>query len=181
MAEKLLDNQICENCEAEIRQNALFCYNCGFQVVEDEIVEAENNNGSKVSNAWFKDSITEAKETENIAVTTKTSHKKTDVKVESIDISMEKTIPAFEVSDDSPINTKAKSDTTKNTQKTKTEDLSKLKTAASLRQQSRLAPKKTVEVVWDAPKSTPNVWFLIVSLVFAGLAVAALFAMLYIR
>ncbi len=177
MAEKLLDNQICENCEAEIRLNALFCYNCGNQVAEDEVVEIENSRSQKVSNAWFKDSITEAKEAENVTVATKTPPKKDDADAEFEKTVAAATIPAFEVSTDN----KSKSSTSKIVQKPKSQDLSKLQTAASLRQKSRLAPKKTVEVVWDAPKSTPNVWFLIVSLIFAGLAVAALFAMLYIR
>lgn len=37
MAETTIENQICKNCGADVRKDALFCYHCGSQVA-DEIV-----------------------------------------------------------------------------------------------------------------------------------------------
>ena len=56
-----------------------------------------------------------------------------------------------------------------------------LRTAASLRDKSRLAQKKRVEVVWEEPTSAPNVWFLIVTLILALFAACILYIMLYLR
>jgi cobalamin biosynthesis Mg chelatase CobN len=180
MADIFLKDELCDNCGAEKRLNAVFCYNCGSQVGEDEFAEAE----SSVSNAWFKDSITDVKATEASIVVPEILPKKAPAKVkvketnklkEAIKVELEKTAVEEKKSADSKITD------SKIIDKTKKEDLPKLETAATLRQKSKYAPKKTVEVVWEAPKSTPNVWFLIVSIILASLAVAALFAMLYIR
>ena len=45
MAEVLIENRICNNCEADVRKGALFCYNCGSSVAP-ELPSAAENNGS---------------------------------------------------------------------------------------------------------------------------------------
>ena len=154
MAE-ILEKQTCKACSAEIRPKALFCYNCGSQVGSDEDVEAENVRQKKISDAWFK---------EEIAPTPKPVKRSSTV---------QKTKVA----------TEEKKETGENGKKaeTSTPGSIKLKSAASMRDKSKIAERKQVEVVWEAPSTAPNVWFLVVSLVLIGFAVFILFAMLYIR
>ena len=152
MAE-ILEKQVCESCGVDIRPKALFCYNCGSQVASDEAVQAEIEHEKKISNAWFKEELTET------PAVTIASTVKPKVAVE------EKVKPE------------------ENGKKTElpTDNSIKLKSAASLRDRSKLGGKKTVEIEWDEPKSAPNIWFLIVALILAAFAGFILFAMLYIR
>ncbi|MBX7171917.1 MAG: zinc ribbon domain-containing protein [Pyrinomonadaceae bacterium] len=154
MAE-ILEKQTCKACGAEIRPKALFCYNCGLQVGSDEEVEAENARQKKISDAWFK---------EEIAPTPKPA--KSPAKVQKTKVATEE-----------------KKETVENGKKSEaaTAGSIKLKSAASMRDKSKMAEKKQVEVVWEEPSTAPNVWFLIVSLILIGFAVFVLFAMLYIR
>ncbi len=43
MAETLVENQVCNTCGVEIRPQALFCYNCGAEVAEEESSENTEN------------------------------------------------------------------------------------------------------------------------------------------
>lgn len=165
MAEVLVKNQICEKCGAEVRLNAFFCYNCGSQVVSDEVIEAEENSGD-VSNAWFKETITEAK-----------PEPKKEKKI--VDKSGVELTP---LAIDQPI--------AKPTIDLKAEPVPKiperketkpLKTAASIKERPKSFTRKKVEVTWEEPKSAPNVWFLVVSVLFLLFAAGLVFAMLYIR
>ena len=36
MAETLIEKATCEKCGSDVRENTLFCYNCGTRVVEDD-------------------------------------------------------------------------------------------------------------------------------------------------
>ena len=38
MAETLVENRVCNACGADVRSNALFCYNCGSSVAPDIVV-----------------------------------------------------------------------------------------------------------------------------------------------
>lgn len=57
----------------------------------------------------------------------------------------------------------------------------KLKSAASLQRRNKSVSKKAVEVVWEEPRSAPNVWFLVVAFLLTIFTAAILAAMLYIR
>ena len=43
MAETLVENKICNACGAEVRPNALFCYNCGGSVAPEVVVALKDN------------------------------------------------------------------------------------------------------------------------------------------
>lgn len=58
MAETLVENQICKSCGADVREDALFCYNCGKSVAP-EIVAEENHKKDEVSNTLRREKITE--------------------------------------------------------------------------------------------------------------------------
>jgi hypothetical protein len=161
MAEKILENQFCRACGADVRPNALFCYNCGSQVASDEEVAAEAQNGSKVSSAWYQDSIAEMKVTEN----TKSAASKAIFAAKKKSAPESTAIPF-------------KQETNVGNEKSPTDGL---KTAASIRKKPNPFLKKKVEVTWEAYDNAPNFWFLLVSIVLAIFAVAILVTMLYIR
>lgn len=54
MAETLVENRICYACGADVRQGALFCYNCGKTVAPEIPVETKNKN---LSNTWVHQDI----------------------------------------------------------------------------------------------------------------------------
>lgn len=163
MAETL-EKQICQACGVDIRPKALFCFNCGSQVASDEDVEIENQHQKKISNAWFKEEITENKVVEKTPVATK----------------KKKSEPVGEKPAGFQPKVIGKTGAEKKSLE-KPDSLSELRTAASMRNKSKLETKKAVEVVWDEPKSAPNIWFLLVTLILAGFAVFVLFAMLTLR
>ncbi|HSK70910.1 MAG TPA: zinc ribbon domain-containing protein [Pyrinomonadaceae bacterium] len=43
MAEVIVENRICNNCEADVRKGALFCYNCGSSVAPELPLPVEKN------------------------------------------------------------------------------------------------------------------------------------------
>jgi len=69
----------------------------------------------------------------------------------------------------------------KDLEQTASFETTKFKSAASLRQKSKPAQKKSIEVIWEEPENAPNVWFLAVAFLLTLFAVGILFAMLYIR
>jgi cobalamin biosynthesis Mg chelatase CobN len=161
MAEKLEEVQVCENCGADIRLNAAFCYNCGSQVVPDDMVDAVNS--GSVSNAWFKESITE--------------HKNEPIQEKKIVDKSGIELTPLAVAEPPIVETE-----TKVTAEEKVEEKPKpTKTASSMRQKPKFTPRKQVEVTWEAPQGTSNVWFLIVAFILLVLAVSLVLAMLYIR
>lgn len=58
MAETLVKNQICNACGADVRLNAIFCYNCGKSVTAQTVIE-ENYKKDEVSNVWLREKIGE--------------------------------------------------------------------------------------------------------------------------
>lgn len=168
MSEVFVNNQVCENCGADVRLNAAFCYNCGSQVVPDEMVEIVNE--GQVSNAWFKESITEQK-SEPIKMPTEPL---TELKIK--DKSGVELTPLAS-NEPPPVETEPKSVETKPAKK----ETKPLKTAASMRQKPKFVPKRKVEITWEKPQSAPNIWFLTVALILLILAIGSVIAMLYIR
>lgn len=159
MAE-VLNKDICEKCGAAVRPNAFFCFNCGSQVVSDEIIAAEEEN-ENVSSAWFKESITDKKTEPALTqkITDKSGVELTPLAVKDKPISK----PTISLSNE---NDESKS----------------LKTAASIRKKTKpTSPYKKVEVTWEEPQSAPNVWFLVVGFILLLFAVSLVFAMLYIK
>ncbi len=49
MAETILEKATCESCGARVRENTLYCYNCGTQVPNEQVdgdVDASETNGA---------------------------------------------------------------------------------------------------------------------------------------
>jgi uncharacterized Zn finger protein (UPF0148 family) len=56
MTATIIEEQNCKACGVDIREGALFCYNCGGSVTDDE---ALSDNNAAVSDAWFSEEIAE--------------------------------------------------------------------------------------------------------------------------
>lgn len=55
MAETIVENQLCNACGVDVREGALFCYNCGGAVASESIDEEKE----QVSDVWLRENIVE--------------------------------------------------------------------------------------------------------------------------
>lgn len=159
MVEKLAQNNVCENCQADVRLNALFCYNCGSQVATDEEAAEVSRNEANVGSALNSESAERSKTPE------------------SSPGKRRKAVAASSIKTDPKSNPKQ--------ERMKRVGLESqpegLKTAASLKRGPNPFLRKQVEVTWERPDSAPNLWFLIVSVILIGFSLLVLFIMLYIK
>lgn len=151
MAETLVENQICNACGADVRLNALFCYNCGKSVAPQILVE-ENDPKDKVSDVWLREKIAE-----------NGNREKTEEKIEleefvTVEQIADKPIPKLDIQAEA-----------------------NLKTAAEMRRKSATFQKKTVEVVWQEHDNAPNALFIIAALILTLLAAGILFLAMYLK
>jgi hypothetical protein len=164
MAEKTLENQFCRTCQADIRAGALFCYSCGSSVALDL------SNGADALND--RAAISEAKESD---YKNKEDNSLKNVEAASavtpIGKPMEK--PLMEPIPREKAEIKDK--------KLIVQKETKLKTAASLRQNPKKTKRETVEIVWEAPETSRTLWFVAASLILVLFAVGILLAMLSLR
>ena len=56
MAATIIEEQNCRACGVDIREGALFCYNCGGSIKYDD---PASSNDEPVSDAWFSEDIAE--------------------------------------------------------------------------------------------------------------------------
>lgn len=68
MAEIIVENKLCGNCEADVRKGALFCYNCGKSVAPELPLPVEKNGNDVLFRTDDSDEETPA------PVTTKTNN-----------------------------------------------------------------------------------------------------------
>ncbi len=133
MAETIVENQICSICDADVRKGALFCYNCGSSVAPEIITPR----AEKIDN---EDQVIIKKDfTKNGQ---KTRQKKQKNKPEN-DLA-----PLEEVAEKPITKPEIQPETT-------------LKSAASLRNKSKSAQVKKVEIVWEEHENAPNIWFIL--------------------
>lgn len=158
MAEKILEKPVCQSCSADVRPGAIFCYNCGSQVAAPEAESSGNNGNIKLD---LREEITES---ENKYATGKLGLNE---------------IPIEKPSED-PFALPVAKKTSVQGENLKKENQIPLKSAASLRKKNR-AVKRNVEIVWEPAESSPNILFIIASLVLLLLAIGILMAMLYLR
>ncbi len=153
MAETIVENQICNACGADVRTDALFCYNCGGAVATEPVAGDDDKKG-KVSDVWLRENIVENGKNDSIPDKQK-NDSEDSVTSESI----------FEKPDKKPdMQTEAK-----------------LKSAASLRKKSATYQKKQIEVVWEEYENAPNGWFIAVALILTLFAIGVLFLAIYLK
>lgn len=163
--EKETERKSCPTCGANVRPNALFCYHCGNSIAP-AAVTVEGGKDGEVAGAWLRDELAEEKNGND-------SPEKSEVVK---DLVAEKPV----TSETSVIKSSEKPEAlpAENRQHRKGEQI-KLQSAAALRQKAKPESKKTVEIIWEEPANTPNVWFLVSAAVLGIAALAALLAMLY--
>jgi hypothetical protein len=172
MAEKVLENRVCKACGADVRPQALFCYNCGASVAPDV---GESNGASGAASSSWRSAGGETFNENNREIETKAKKKKS--KRETLR-PIEKPTVALEGNFSSPSPPPAVA--------ADADEQTKLKTAAALRKSVKASPaatkKKTIEVVWEEPDSNaPNIWFIVAALVLTLFAAGILFAALYLK
>lgn len=208
MAEQLIKNPVCSKCGLEARPNAAFCFSCGGEIIESNSSQQSplSNRDNGISSAWFRSDITAAesqklpplKVEEAFAEPTEAkpeekgksgklkSKFKNNVK-KTGPLASDATTPLISeveepkvslLNKDAAINKKPE-EITVSTSEQPTEN--KLKSAASIRQKSKLAEKKKVEFVWVPPQGAPNVWFVAVSIILTLFAIGVFVVMRYIR
>lgn len=153
MAETITKNQICDACGADVRKDALFCYNCGG-AISAEVIGEENYPKDKVSNVWLRENIVE-----------NGNH---DKKIES---------PQDEEKE--PSSVAIKEETPKPKTDIRTED--KLKSAASMRRKSATYQKEKIEVSWEEYEDKTNGWFVITAIILTIFTVGILLLAFYLN
>lgn len=149
MAETLVQEKVCGACGADVRPQALFCYNCGSAVAPDA-PPFENNNNKKTGNAWFKDELV-AEDRQDLEFQDDESEDELIADGEEFETPEN---PKLEVDDD----------------RAEERDLSKLESAANLRRRGKSVQKKRVEIVWEEHDNAPNGWFIFFAVVLTILA-----------
>ena len=153
MAETVVENQICNACGVDVREGALFCYNCGGAVAPENVVE-ENDKKDKVSDIWLREKIVENGKNDKITEQPEEESEESLI-VETV---ADKPIPKPNIQAEA-----------------------KLKSAAAMRRKSATFQKKQVEVVWEEHENAPNALFISVALILTLFAVGIFFLAMYLK
>jgi uncharacterized membrane protein len=156
MAETIVENQVCSACGADVREGALFCYHCGGAVAS-EITVAKNDNNKKVSKIPSRRKNSKENENGNQPKQNEINQKpaiRETIVEEAIAKPVEKPTIQNEV---------------------------KLQSAAAMREKSKIAQPKRIEVIWEEHENTPNVWFVLAAVALTVLVVVILFLAVRMR
>lgn len=166
MAEKVLENPVCESCGVDVRPHSMFCYNCGGavsdEIIEETAIESKSNGTTKLSEAWLSENFGKEEKLETVA-------EKIEIHPESKQEILEKPLEKVE---------------TKTAEKTKSTDIqkdAKLKSAATMRRKAKSFQAKRVEVVWEEPENSSTVKLILVALLLLAFAAAIVVFALYLK
>jgi hypothetical protein len=167
MVEDELDKQKCPECGSVVRQNSLFCFHCGASV------SPRTKKKDGMSDAWFK---------ENIVIKDETATPISELQSELVE---EKT---SEIEAASPIaqaekKVEEQQTVTETTPKSKSEEIrsNKLKSASAIRTKPKSVLRKSVEVVWEEPEGSSNIWFILAAVLFSAIVAGLITAAWYLR
>ncbi len=148
MAETIIENQVCNACGADVREGALFCYNCGGNLAS-EIAVAKNDKNEALGDIQFQESIFDGNgdDSKQSGVETKQEIK--------------------EIFKEEPI--------AKPIEKSNLNKETKLESAATVRRKSKSIQPKKVEIIWEEHENAPNVWFILVAIFLTIVAAVILF------
>ncbi len=153
MAETLVENKVCNACGADIRKDALFCYNCGGSVASD--VATSKDDGTDDGNLILQ--------RENIIENGKNVNQtKLKNKLEN------ESVLVGEIAE-------------KQLSKPDIQPESKLKSAAALRKKPKDIQKKKTEIIWEEHENAPNIWFISVAVVLMIFVAVILYLALYLK
>ena len=161
MAEIVVENQICETCGANVRPQALFCYNCGG-AVGVQIEPTENKPESKNGNNKSGDVLPKNNFNEEI---------KEEVAEKSANIESDGGVRRFEL----------KEETIKKDVKPDVIEEARLKSAASLRRKAKSFQVKETEIIWEEPERISGLWLSLIVLLLTGFAAAVVFLALSMK
>ncbi|CAN5699329.1 hypothetical protein BH24ACI2_BH24ACI2_02540 [soil metagenome] len=156
MAEILVENQVCNACGADVREGALFCYNCGSSVALETVV-TEINKKDAAGNNWQRERIVENGNNKD--------------KTEFLEEKLEKEEKKFLIKEKSekPI---SKPDLPEN---------AKLKSAANLRRRPKTFKKQKIEVVWEEHEAAPHTLFVLAAIILTLFSIGILILALQLR
>ncbi len=172
MAKKVTQKEVCDACGADVREGSMFCYNCGGPLTAEARAAAEaKSTRDAVSDAWFKGEIVKK---EGRRETTKLKPTSTVVEPIAAEPEPKSEEAAEPVAVSEPAAEKA-------IPKPGIHEEAKLKTAASLRRKGKLIERRTVEVVWEEPASSPGARFILGALLMTLLVVLIFLAAGYLK
>jgi hypothetical protein len=167
MVEDELNKQKCPECSSIVRQNSLFCFHCGASVAP----QIKKKDG--MSDAWFK---------ENIVIPDENAVKISEPKTEVI---VKKTIAEESVTPTKTpeINAVESTDVAKSTTESKSEEITsqKLKSASAIRTKPKSVLRKSVEIVWEEPEGSSNIWFILAAILFSAIVAGLIAGAWYLR
>jgi hypothetical protein len=149
--------QVCEACSADVRPGSLYCYNCGGPVAPESKKAQRQVAKTALSNAWFKDELAEVPKRE----TTK------------LDEAAVPHAPEPEPAEAKPADTPIP--------KPGIIEDARLRSAANLRRRGKSIERRSVEVVWERPESSPDGRFIVAALVLTLFVVLIYLAASYLR
>ncbi len=163
MSKTAVKKEECRECGADIRDEALYCFNCGEAIAP--IVKDPKVDG--ISEAWFREDIAvgEAEFDEPIAKPNESLVATENEVVEQTKETIETAEPKFSLRKPSRVKEK-----TRNPIKSKVP----MKSAATLRNKPKLAQSRKEEIIWEERSQSPNVWFMAMS-VFVTIIAGVLF------
>lgn len=170
MAKKVTQKEVCDACGADVREGSMYCYNCGGPVTAEARAAAEARSArDAVSDAWFKGEIVKKGRRRE---TTKLKPTSTVIEPIAAEPAPEPEKPAEPV---------AEPEAEKAIPKPGIHEEAKLKTAASLRRKGKLIERRTVEVSWEEPTSSPGARFIFGALLMTLIVVLIYLAAGYLK
>lgn len=167
MAETVLENEICNACQAEVRPESLFCYNCGESVTDEPIGKPDD---VLIKNEIDDEEI-EVEQTELESFDSEETENGDNDEAAEIGGNSEGNaiiISNEEIEQDE----KSGSASKKNI---------KLRSAAALKKSGKKIKTKEVIVTWEEYENAPNAWFITIALLLTLFAVGVFFAAMYLR
>jgi len=155
MAEIIVENQICETCGADVRPQALFCYNCGgadgVQIEKTENKTESKNGNNKSGDVLLKNNFKEEIKEETAE---KPANSESNGDVRKIEVTAE---------------------TIKKDKKADVFEEAKLKSAASLRRKAKSIQPKEIEIVWEEPERISGLRLTLIVLLLSAFAAGVVF------
>ena len=162
MAETLVETKYCDACGADVRQDSLFCYNCGGAVSEEGKIYQKDHH-KIITASELKIHLSENNNLETTKLKTESLEAAADLPIQK-----PTTEPLMKIGEQTP-------------EKRSIQEEAKLKSAANLRRRAKSFQRKTVEVVWEEPESAPNKWFPLVAIVLILFVVAIFYLAMYLK
>ena len=119
-------------------------------------IEAKSKNKGNMSDAWFKDSIVEESKSQEVLPVVAESKSEEVSEPKTVAVALEE-------------------------EKNEENELKELKSAASIRNKPKKVLKKSVEIVWEEPENSLNIWSVLIALLLIAIAAGLIVSAWYLR